>query len=250
MRVLLLSPHLDDAVFSAGGTAACLAGRGFEVVIATVFSAGPHPATGFALACQRDKGLGDEVDYMALRRAEDARAAAVLGARARWLGLHEAPNRGYGSPAALFGPYVAADDPWPIEQAVARCIAEEAPDLLLAPAALGAHVDHRRVLDAVLHACERKPAAFWRDTPYVLREPGAALDPRLAELEDLACPVGGTLAAKAAAAAAYASQLGFQFGGEAAARAALRALAEREGDGEGLAERFRATPAAVRLLHG
>ena len=92
---LLVSPHLDDAAFSCGGLAAMLARAGWRVVIATLFTRSVHPATGFALACQRDKGLADEVDYMALRRAEDVSAVACLGAEA-WHGdLPEAPHRGY-----------------------------------------------------------------------------------------------------------------------------------------------------------
>src|SRR5438309_440747 len=37
----------------------------------TAFTATVLPATGFALACQLDKGLSPEVDYMALRRDEE-----------------------------------------------------------------------------------------------------------------------------------------------------------------------------------
>ena len=67
-------------------------------------------ATGFALACQTDKGLAPEVDYMALRRDEDAAALARLGVRGEHLGLLEAPHRGYDSPAALFAGRRAGDD--------------------------------------------------------------------------------------------------------------------------------------------
>ena len=76
---LALSPHLDDAAFSCGGLLASLAREGWHVVMATLFTASVADPTGFALACQLDKGLPAEVDYMALRRAEDVRAAAEAG---------------------------------------------------------------------------------------------------------------------------------------------------------------------------
>ena len=99
---LAISPHLDDAAFSAGGTLARLARRGWRVVIATVFTRSVPNPQGFALACQLDKGLPPDADYMAIRRAEDEAACAALGAEARHLPLAEAPHRGYGSASALF----------------------------------------------------------------------------------------------------------------------------------------------------
>ena len=65
---LALSPHLDDAAFSCGGLLASLAQAGWRVVMATLFTGSVAEPKGFALACQLDKGLGPEIDYMALRR--------------------------------------------------------------------------------------------------------------------------------------------------------------------------------------
>ena len=246
---LFISPHLDDAVFSAGGVMAQLAGRGWRVVMATAFTRSVHPAQGFALECQRDKGLADDVDYMALRRDEDAEAAALTGAEPLWLDLPEAPHRGYASAAALFGAY-GADDAIEGEllAAMQRTIETLAPDLVLGPAALGAHVDHRRVLDALPLAVGERAWALWRDTPYIIRQPEAVPgDAFLGGLEDVRLPIEDTLDVKLAAASAYASQLGFQFGGAAETMDALRQLARREGDGVA-AERLYATPAAMRML--
>ena len=83
MTVLAISPHLDDAAFSAGGLLATLA-RAHRVVVATVFTQSVPAPTGFALRCQTDKGLAPEEDYLALRRAEDAAACAALGAEPAW----------------------------------------------------------------------------------------------------------------------------------------------------------------------
>ena len=51
-------------------TLAALADAGHEVTVLTCFTRSVPDPTGFALACQLDKGLPAEADYMALRRAD------------------------------------------------------------------------------------------------------------------------------------------------------------------------------------
>ncbi|MCZ2810565.1 PIG-L family deacetylase [Modestobacter sp. VKM Ac-2979] len=220
MRVLAVSPHLDDAAFSAGGTLAALAEAGHEVTVLTCFTRSVPDPTGFALACQLDKGLGPDVDYLALRRAENAAATAVLGVTAVDLDLPEAPHRGYTSAADLFAGVHPGDDVW---REVAGQLTGLDADLWLAPQALGAHVDHLQVLRAV--AALDRPTLWWRDSPYVLRRPdavpGAALPGGLSPVQLPQLPDR-----RADACACYRSQLGFQFGGEAGMRAALAELPE------------------------
>jgi LmbE family N-acetylglucosaminyl deacetylase len=220
MRVLAVSPHLDDAAFSAGATLAALADAGHEVSVVTCFTRSVPGPSGFALACQLDKGLPADVDYMALRRAENDAAMAVLGATPVDLDLPEAPHRGYTSAADLFAGVHPGDDVW-LE--VADRLTGLTADLWLAPQALGAHVDHLQVLHAV--AALDRPVLWWRDSPYVLRQPdavpGDALPGGLApvQLPQLAGRRGD-------ACACYASQLGFQFGGEGPMRTTLAGLSE------------------------
>jgi LmbE family N-acetylglucosaminyl deacetylase len=246
---LFLSPHLDDVAFSCGGLAAALAARGWRAVVATVFTCSVHPAAGFALACQLDKGLPAEVDYMALRRTEDRDAMAALGAEARWLDLPEAPHRGYDSAPALFAGVRTGDA---VADAVAdhlrALLRELAPALVLAPQGLGNHADHLQVIRAVHAACPAEAVVWYRDTPYSIRVPDARPGPSLAGLAEAAVPLGAAaLARKLDAATAYRTQLGFQFGGAEAARAALHAFACREGGGQP-AERFLAAdPAILRI---
>lgn len=251
---LLLSPHLDDAVFSCGGIAARLAQDGWRVVIATAFTRSVHPATGFALACQRDKGLDDAVDYMALRRDEDEVACRRLGAEAPvWMGLLEAPHRGYHSAPALFArPHDDDDVAGPLANAIAGLLERRAPALVLAPQGCGGHVDHLQLCAALLRCRPAAPLGFWRDTPYIIRDPDARPCEPVARsgLADLAVPLDrDALGRKQSACGAYRSQLGFQFGGVSQAATVLASLALSEGDGAGSAERLLvADPASMLAL--
>ena len=220
MKVVAVSPHLDDAAFSVGGALAVLADRGHAVTVVTCFTGSVVAPTGFALACQTDKGLAREVDYMALRRAEDDAALAVLGATPLQLPLLEAPHRGYNNAPALFAGVRADDLVW---HDLVRHLGDLEADLWLAPQGLGSHVDHQQVVRAV--AALGRPTAWWRDAPYVLRQPDAAPSPDLPKgLTRLVLPADRDR--RADACACYATQLGFQFGGPEQLRQALAGLEE------------------------
>lgn len=234
---MLLSPHLDDVAFSCGGIAARLAEAGWRTLIVTAFTRSIHPASGFALECQRDKGLADETDYMALRHEEDRYSCLALGCEQIMLDLPEAPHRGYASASCLFAPPHADDEiARPLADLLYGLLAREQPALVLAPQGCGRHVDHIRMLDAVFDLRDggsfRSAAlGFYRDTPYVIRDPQATPDPRIDTLapDDIMMPVGGSAwCRKKQAVAAYSSQLGFQFGGVEAALDAIDGLARRE----------------------
>ena len=226
---VFLSPHLDDAAFSAGGTLARLVAEGWAVTLATVFTRSVPDPSGFALACQTDKGLPPGVDYMALRRAEDGAAADHLGVPAGHvlhLDLPEAPHRGYGSAADLFAG-VRPDDAGVADDVADVILPWAGADRVYYPLGLGDHVDHLHVIAAAERLTRPGQRWQWLDTPYVLREPPAVRRRGTPE------PIAGHLAAKLDACAAYATQLGFQFGGEPTMRAMLAALA-----GDPPAERF------------
>ena len=215
MKVLAVSPHLDDAVFSAGATLARHARQGDDVTVLTCLTGNVARPEGFALACQLDKGLSPDVDYMALRRAEDRAACAAIGAQAvHWHHL-EAPHRGYEDAPALFAA-ARADDP--LEEALARdfeaLFASLEYDVIYGPWGVGGHVDHLAVRRA-LESC-RSDIVWWEDFPYAMRETAApsGIERQCVSPQDLACKVDAALC--------YASQLDFQFGSPAKARAVLR----------------------------
>lgn len=238
MKALALSPHLDDAAFSAGGLLATLAARGWHVTMVTLFTQSVPEPKGFALACQLDKGLAPEIDYMALRRAEDDEAAAALGIAAPLhLPFREAPHRGYASAPELFLE-LRPDDGIDrhLAPALADLLAAEAPDLILAPQAVGGHVDHVQVVRALCGLAPAAPVLWWRDFPYTVREakPKEPLAELFADLPARAFAFDDAAQRrKLAACTAYASQIGFQFGGAAG-------LAERLARESGI-ERYRLT---------
>lgn len=225
-RAVAFSPHLDDAAFSCGGTLARLAAAGWDVTVCTAFTLSVANPSGFALACQLDKGLPPEADYMAIRRAEDVEGCRCLGARPLWLPFPEAPHRGYGDAHALFGPLRAEDA---VEERLAHALTTvlaPRPDLVLAPQAVGGHVDHVQLVRALRRALpDAVPVLWWTDFPYTVRadrhlaRPFAASMARLPEYA-----VAGDAAARHEACAAYVTQIGFQFGGrEGLARALTEA---------------------------
>ncbi len=123
----------------------------------------------------------------------------------RWLDLLEAPHRGYHSAPALFGGVHEGDavaaELAPLFGALA---AEFEPDLVLAPQGLGNHVDHQHVVAAALQRrLLRTALAFYRDTPYAIRQPGAAAAADRAAGSPSTIAIGAVLDRKVAAAQAY-----------------------------------------------
>lgn len=204
--LLAVSPHLDDAVFSAGGTLAMRAREGWRVVVATCFTGNVAQPSGFALACQLDKGLPPDIDYMALRRAEDVAACQAIGAGFVHLPFLEAPHRGYDSAAALFAGWIPEDDiATALAPMLAALIATEKPGLILGPMGIGNHVDHL-VVRSALEAIGGE-LSLWQDWPYLDR---AQATPML--VNETISLDAAAIHTKILACQAYATQLGFQFG--------------------------------------
>ena len=251
---LFISPHLDDVAFSCAGTLNSLRRRGWRVAVATVFTRSVLGPTGFALACQLDKGLPPEVDYLAIRREEDAAFGRALGVDPLiWLDLPEAPHRGYASAPALFAGARADDGVAAlVAEALDAVVARVRPDRIFAPQGVGNHADHLQVIRAVRsRPAWPAPVAWYRDLPYAAKFPGATAAADLpAGLEEVALPLSPEdLAAKVAASSCYATQAPFQFGpgGDGAIARLLGDFARREGERlgrPGPSEAFLVAPAA------
>ncbi|MDN3267131.1 PIG-L family deacetylase [Streptomyces sp. MA15] len=252
-----VSPHLDDAVFSAGGLLALLSRTGWRVRVVTCFTASVDDPCPFALSTQLDKGLSADVDYMALRRTEDRAAQRRLGTLAPvHLPLPEAPHRGYGSPPELFAPPRPDDVAGTELQRLLRPHLAPA-DLVLAPQAIGGHVDHLLTARATAAASPPSRVGWWRDVPYVARTAASDAGARPGTLKgagEVTVGIDAVLADKIAAAQCYTTQLGFQFGGPRETAEVLSSVARSEALRTGApythGESLRAGRTAFRLLEG
>lgn len=229
---IFISPHLDDAVFSCGGILAKMSAEGWRTILCTIFTKSVGNPQGFALACQLDKNLASDVDYMKLRRAEDFRAARLLKAsEVLHLNFPEAPHRGYHSAHELFAGVKIGDEIWKaIAERIDLLNEKHQPEIVFAPQGVGSHCDHLQTIDSVRAVFAHRRIKWYRDTPYVIRRSNAAQADRLpaATLVETGVDVTDYLALKIKACARYETQINFQFGGKAELNAKLTRFHERE----------------------
>lgn len=216
--ILVLSPHLDDAAFSVGPLLAEI-NKKLKIVVCTAFTKTENNLSDFALACQLDKGLSDDVDYMAIRRKEDIDWSKLIGVEINHGLLAEAPHRRYNSAKSLFGPIHTNDD---IEIFLTiwlnELISTFNPTLILCPLAVGNHVDHIWIKNVIIKNGDLEiPVFFYKDQPYSstlidFNEIDYFSDG--IEIHKLHVPISETAVNIALnAAKAYVSQTQFQFGG-------------------------------------
>jgi LmbE family N-acetylglucosaminyl deacetylase len=200
-RLVIVSPHLDDAVLSCGQL---LAGRRGAFVVTVM--------AGVPADCQqptdwdRRSGFGSAPTAMRARRHEDAVALSTLDAGWLWL---EYLDGQYDSQRPTVDELADSLD---------RALPSEAE--LLGPLGLG-HADHRLTGDAFEVVAQRRlrrdqRCAVYADEPYHHLDRGASARGRLLELREhglrpirrRAVSPARRRAAKARALAAYRSQIG------------------------------------------
>lgn len=175
-RVLILSPHLDDAVLSAGGFMDRAAKSGASVIAATIFTADAQfrgEPSAFVHEMHEAWGLGPKP--YEVRRQEDVASVRLLRADYLHGGLLDAIYRTggggflYGSRKAIFSPPVDEDVIWePLKELLAHWIRTVRPDVVLCPMAVGRHVDHVVTTEAFRSGCAECSAAvyLYEDMPY------------------------------------------------------------------------------------
>jgi LmbE family N-acetylglucosaminyl deacetylase len=228
MRWIYLSPHFDDAVLSCGGLIFEHSRQGLPVEIWTIFAgdAPDGPLSPLALRCHIDWGIPDPHTLVAVRREEDQTAAAIVGAETVHFSLPDCIYRlsEQGEPLypeEVFAPFHPFD--MGLDADIAAVLAGELTedDILVAPLAIGQHVDHR----LARLAAERlqRPLRYYADIPYVLRKP-ELLAPAIQGMELQRYPVSEAgLHGWLEGSAAYQSQMVMVFETEAKMRSELRA---------------------------
>ncbi len=187
---LYVSPHLDDAVLSAGGLISAQLKAGDRVVIGTVCTAdAPTDAPLSPLAIDVHQRWGNPRPPYERRRQEDIAACLALGnAEYRHLGLPDAIyRRKPDSPACrydtfqdLFGPIPTWDQAFSVRVAAAidRLATELRPRMIFGPLGVGRNVDHLHLRNAVLRVPNLPSVGFYEEQPYSTgRYPYVAPDP-------------------------------------------------------------------------
>lgn len=182
-----LSPHLDDAALSCGGTIWEQTQAGGRVVVIDVFAGIPDYHRLSAFAREKHAVWGSPEDVVAARQAEDRAAMAQLGAEGVYWDYLDAIYRLdgtrvlYPDKAGIFGEVDPADSALHnrIAADVEVVLNEAGGATCCAPLAIGHHVDHQMVRDVGLALAERgRPVLFYEDFPYVWWEMASALGGR------------------------------------------------------------------------
>lgn len=226
-----LSPHLDDAALSCGGTIHRQTRLGHPVLVVTIFAGEPQLAgetsTFSPFALVQHAYWGNPRRPVALRRAEDVAALTLLGARARHLDYLDAVYRAapggrwlYTDNVTLLG---AVDPEDPVTPAgLGRALADLLPPpgetTVHAPLGAGRHVDHLIVHGAARHLQSLgHRVAYYEDYPYA--EVQGRVESALAAAgargwtEEIVPLDPADVAAKVSAVGYYRSQLGVLFYG-------------------------------------
>jgi LmbE family N-acetylglucosaminyl deacetylase len=215
--LVVVAPHLDDGVLSAGGTILVHARAGGESEVVTVFAGSPAPGSLSPAAEELHRLCGHGDDLVFRRQDEDRGATGILGATSRFLAYLDAPYRRGADGEPRYGSLDEVRRSWdPDEQLLVDRVADDLVRLypdprttwFLFPLAVGGHIDHQIVHRAGkrTHAAGYQ-VAFYEDIPYALSPvdleaalAGAALTPLVTVFDE------EVLARKTQAIGAYASQ--------------------------------------------
>jgi LmbE family N-acetylglucosaminyl deacetylase len=165
-RVVVVSPHLDDAVLSLGAHISSLVCSGASVCVLTVF-AGDRSSSAPAGGWDRRAGFGTEAEAANARRAEDLAACAVVGATPRWLSFGDSDYERHGDQQAVLA-------------AVHEALAGS--DAALLPGAPLTHPDHSFLMRTLAPSLARlSEVGLYAEQPYSSRAPGSTQAPEWLE---------------------------------------------------------------------
>lgn len=175
MRWIYISPHLDDAILSAGGLIYDQAKSGIPVEIWTLMCGHvlSDEVSPFAEFLHQQWGFNSAEETIRLRREEDRNAAAVVGATAVHFdfldGIYRRAADGEWLYSAVFVPPRPDDAELPgqIAEAVSARLLPD--DVLVAQLSVGSHVDHVLVRQAA--ELLGRPLLYDIDIPYMFYQP-------------------------------------------------------------------------------
>lgn len=175
MRWIYVSPHLDDAILSAGGLIYDQTRIGIPVEIWTVMGGFPNhnELSPFAKSIHQLWGTGSSYETIQIRRMENENAANIVGATNRNLEFIDSLYRCGRDGQALYSSSFSslrdedAELPGRIAIEMAKYLLPD--DTLICPLALGDHIDHTITREAI-KLLELSPF-YLADIPYLLDKP-------------------------------------------------------------------------------
>ncbi len=175
MRWIYISPHLDDAVLSAGGLIHDQIQAGMQVEIWTILCGFPPQGelSPFAQVLHYQWGIPSVDELIRSRRAEDERACEIVGAKPIYFDYLDCIYRRGKNNDWLYS-YIfvpphedEADLPARIAESISARL--EPTDQLVCQLGLGSHVDHILVRRAV--ELLQRPLLYYTDIPYLFKTP-------------------------------------------------------------------------------
>ncbi len=235
---IYLSPHLDDAALSCGGRIARETAVGKKVLIVTIMAGDPESDMSSAFIEELHERWQLPQNATAVRRAEDIEACRILGAAYQHQSIPDciyrvdpATNQPlYPSWAQVIGTIHPLEAQL-IEQLAAQFSTLPTHHHLIAPLAIGNHVDHQIVRRAA-ELCFGPDLIYYEDYPYALDEAAftTVIPPQAKTWQAQAIPLSATaLQTKIAAIAAYRSQLSTFFNGRAHLEKQMAAFTDKRG---------------------
>lgn len=225
MRWVYLSPHLDDAVLSAGGLIYEQTRAGAQVEIWTLMCGFPPEGelSPFAQALHKQWNTASAAETIRIRRAEDVKAAGLVGATTVHFDfldcIYRRGNNGEWLYADIYVPLHAGEADLPQRIAVAIRARLAPDDKLVCQFAIGPHIDHLIVRQAAESL--GKPLQYDADIPYLFNFP-EQLPEMTANRKEQLHPISGPgLKAWGDGIAAYDSQLSMLFENPAKMREAI-----------------------------
>jgi LmbE family N-acetylglucosaminyl deacetylase len=172
---IYISPHLDDVPLSCSGTICRQQAQGLNILVVTIFAGEPQPPfSPFVQSVHRSWHAPEERPYQ-VRKEEERKAMALLGADYAWLDWFEIlyrdselsdANEFFWEPGTSVVPSRDA--------ALFTTLCAWFADALLlypgvqfvVPLGLGMHRDHQFVFQAALNTLDRDRVLFFEDFPY------------------------------------------------------------------------------------
>jgi len=226
MRWIYISPHLDDAVLSAGGLIYEQTRAGMEVEIWTFMCGFPPNGelSPFAQILHYKWGISATAEVITARRVEDVNAASIVGAKAIHFDyfdcIYRRGKNGNWLYSDVFVPPHEDEVDLPARIAESISTRLKPDDRLVCQLALGSHLDHVLVRRAV--ELLQRPILYDVDIPYLFNFPDE-LTPKTAGMKGTVHTVSEAgLGYWQDAIAAYASQMEMLFESPEAMRAEIR----------------------------